>query len=38
MFYKGKELKKYDIHATDGNIGTVHEFSLTISIGRLAIW
>lgn len=26
MFHKGKELKKYGIHATDGNIGTVHDF------------
>lgn len=26
MFHKGKELKKYGINATDGNIGTVHDF------------
>ncbi|MGM0904057.1 MAG: PRC-barrel domain-containing protein [Bacillota bacterium] len=25
MFYKGKEIKKYDIRAKDGNIGTVHD-------------
>jgi sporulation protein YlmC with PRC-barrel domain len=26
MFHKVKELKKYGIQATDGNIGTVHDF------------
>lgn len=25
IFNNGKDLKKYDIHATDGNIGTVHD-------------